>query len=129
MRRVILMTLLAAASSGAEAVQSSYSCAAQNVYLLDDKGRIKEDATLARNMRGERFSVDMMTGRIAGERIPAFPAVKFAVLSPSGKGGPFRVYFQGYNYVSYLEVYEHQDGGAKPFVLHDGESIYSGFCE
>jgi hypothetical protein len=123
------MALLAVVSSGAAAAPSSYACAAQNVYLVDDKGRIKEDAILTRNMRGERFSVDVMTGRIAGERIPAFPAVKFAVLSPSGKGGPFRVYFQGYNYVSYLEVYEHQDGEAKPFVLHDGESIYSGFCE
>jgi hypothetical protein len=123
------MALLAVASGGAAAAQNSYTCSAQNVYLVDDKGRIKEDATLTRNMRGERFSVDLLTGKVGGERIPAVPPVKYSILSPSGKGGPFRSYFQGYNYVSYLEIYEFMEGETKPFVLHDGASLFSGFCE
>lgn len=130
MRKAILMMLLAVlSSSAAKAGQDSYFCAVENVYLLDDKGRIKENASLTRIMRGDRFSVDRLTGNVAGERIPAFPLVKSSVLFPGGKGNSFKSYFQGYNFVSYLEVYEYKDGEEKPFVLHDGASIFSGFCE
>lgn len=129
MRKAILITLLAVACNSAVAGQYSYFCIVDNVYLVDDKGRIKENANLTRIMRGERFSADLLTGNVTGDRIPAFPVVKSSVLFPSGKGKSFKSYFQGYNFVSYLEVYEHRDGEGKPFVLHDGTSILSGFCE
>jgi hypothetical protein len=129
MRKAILITLLAVLSGSTVAGQYSYSCAVENVYLVDDKGRIKENATLTGIMRGERFSADLLTGNVAGQRIPAFPVVKSSVLYPSGKGKSFKSYFQGYNFVSYLEVYEYMGGEEKPFVLHDGASIFSGFCD
>jgi hypothetical protein len=130
MRKAIVMMLLAVvSSSAAKAGQYSYFCAVENVYLVDDRGRIKENAILTGIMRGERFTVDRVTGNVAGERIPAFPLVKSSILSPGGKGNPFKSYFQGYNFVSYLEVHEYKDGEGKPFVLHDGDSIFSGFCE
>jgi hypothetical protein len=130
MRKAIVMVLLAVVgSSAAKAGQYSYSCGVEHVYLVDDKGRIKENANLIGIMRGERFSVDRVTGKVAGDRIPAFPVVKSSVLFPGGKGNSFKSYFQGYNFVSYLEVYEYQDDEGKPFVMHDGDSIFSGFCE
>ena len=130
MRKAILMMLLTViSSSAAKAGQYFYSCAVENVYLVDDKGRIKENARLTGNMRGERFSVDRLTGSVAGGRIPAFPVVKSSVLFPGGEGNSFKAYFQGYDFVSYLEVHEYMDGEGKPFVLHDGASIFSGFCE
>jgi len=130
MRKAIVMTLLAVvSSSAANAGQYSYTCAVENVYLLDDKGRIRENANLTSIMRGERFSVDRVTATVTGDRIPAFPVVKSSVLVPGGKGNSFKSYFQGYNFVSYLEVYEYKEDEGKPFVLHDADSIFSGFCE
>jgi len=128
-KTIVMMLLAVVSSSAATAGQYSYSCAVENVYLVDDKGRIRENANLTGIMRGERFSVDRVTGKVTGDRIPALPLVKSSVLAPGGKANSFKSYFQGYNFVSYVEVYEYKDDEGKPFVLHDGDSIFSGFCE
>ena len=128
-KAILMMLLVVLGNNVAKAGQHSYSCAVENAYLVDEDGRIKENARFTGIMRGDRFTVDRLTGSVAGGRVPAFPMVKSSVLFPGGKGNAFKSYFQGYNFVSYLEVYEHRDGEEKPFVLHDGASIFSGFCE
>ena len=74
------------------------------------RGRVDHD-----HRNGERFAADRQTGGITGERVPAFRPDKFVVLFPGRNGDSFKSYFQGYNFVDYLEVYEYKEGKKKPF--------------
>lgn len=131
MRKAILMMLLATLCSSTAAGQFSYFCTVQSVYQIDGKGQIEKSSNiwLTDLMRGQRFSVDRRNGNVAGEHVPAFRPDKFVVLFPGGDGNAFKSYFQGGNFVGFLEIYEYTDGKKKPYVLHDGASIYSGICE
>ena len=129
MKRTVIAVLFAGIAQVALAGDYSYFCTINNVYQLGDDGLITLSASHTKIMRNERFSVDRRTGVIVGERIPAFRATKHEVLFPGRDGNSFKSYFQDYNFVSYLEVYEYRQGTRKPFVLHDSINIYAGFCE
>ena len=75
------------------------------------------------------FRVDRYTGFVAGEKIPATKARQSQVLAPGGLENAFKSYFKDYNFTSYLEIYEQKKGPQKPFILHDGGLIYTGFCK
>ena len=128
---VLLVAGLAtcAATSTSLAGQISYYCSVRNVYHLGDDATISKNPRDTLAMRNATFRVDRMTGFVAGEKIPAIQSRQSQVLSSGDGENPFKSYFKDYNFTSYLEIYEHKKGPQKPFILHDADVVYTGFCE
>ena len=128
MKKVIFLVLLGMSIS-AQADDEWYDCSVSEFYVLSDDGKLESKSG---GFAGEKFSVNRKDSVIVGDKINTIYNVDVVASNPK---------FQGiYSLVNYsrkddgqirrLSSLTVQDyGDIKPFVLAEGNYIFTGTCE
>ena len=128
MKKVIFLMLLGMSIS-AQADDEWYDCRVSEFYVLSDDGKLESKSG---GFAGEKFSVNRKDSVIVGDKINTIYNVDVVASNPK---------FQGiYSLVNYsrkddgqirrLSSLTVQDyGDIKPFVLSEGNYIFTGTCK
>ena len=127
MKKLIFIVLLGM-SFAAAAEDQWYQCSVQEFYVLDDSGKLSPKGE---GYRGEKFRVNRSANIILGDKINTLYNFEVVASNPTGSG-----IYSMVNYsrkedgqIRRLSSLNVQDFSAvKPFVLSEGNYIFTGVC-
>ena len=128
MRNLLFLVLLSV-SVGVQADDQWYDCSVSEFYVLAESGNLQvREAGYA----GQSFRVDRKAGVIVGDKINTLYNVDVVASNPESPGIYSLVNYSRKDNgeirrLSSLTVQDY--GNSKPFVLAEGNYIFTGICE
>lgn len=129
LRVIYLLAAVTMAVSETNAALTSYQCTIAVTFEVGGDGLPSGPHPWDGKLVGKGFSVDRVTGRIAGN--PAFDTGKGEsyLISPGNGDQSFVAYGETGYRRNYIEIKEFTQGTTKPFTMMNYGAVYMGTCE